>query len=319
MRVNRRHVLQFGAAVATLSWSSGFALGQRKTRIAFANYNDEAAFGGLVLEGIKVAAAKMPDVELILYNNRSDPGQVVQNARTVATVKPDVFIEYNATAPKANPQVKRIVEEAGVPILSVQVPIEGTPLFAVDNVAAGRESGMGVAQAARKRWGEEEPAVLILALPEAGEIFKLRSDAATLAIGEVYPNASPTEFSTKDDDALARSIVSAFLIKNPERKVIIWVHEDSKAIAALTAARDAQRESDVVIGSTGGQAIILPLIRAERSPIVGTFSYFPDRWGDDIMPLAVKMAKGEEVPEVSRPTLQTFVTRENIDKLYPGN
>lgn len=315
--MNRRQLMLFSAAMGAMSLPARSAFAKSKIRIAFANYNSEAAFGGLVLKGMVDAGKAAPNVELTLYDNQSDPEQVVRIARMVALLKPDVFIEYNDIAPKANPEVKRIMEGAGIRILSVETDIPGTPLYAVDNVAAGYQSGYGEAEAAKKRWGADiEPAVLILGLPEAGILFKERAEGARQGITKIYPTASVTQVSTKDDDAVARSQTSTFLIRNPGKKIIIWAHEDAKGIAALTAAKDAHRANDVVIASTGGEPVVFPLIAQPNSPYIGTFSYFPQHWGYDMIPLAVKLAQGEKIPDITHPSLELFLTAENIRKYY---
>jgi len=112
-------------------------------------------------------------------------------------------------------------------------------------------------------------------------------------------------------------VTTDFLTRNPNQKVIIWAHVDSMAIAALTATRNANREADLLVSATGGEAAVLPEIRKTNGTYVGTFSFFPETWGQDILDLAVKVARKQTVPEVTRPWKQVFVTRENIGQLYP--
>jgi ribose transport system substrate-binding protein len=303
-------------AVAALGFA-GVASGQQNARIAFANYNDEASFGSLVLRGMQAAAKNRPDLDVTFYDNKSDITRAVENARLIATTKPAALIEYSSVSSAANPQISRIVKEAGLPTISVQSRVPDTPLFAVDNELAGFTAGKALAATAKKRWPGEQPAVFLISLPEGGPVFIDRAKAARKGILEVYPEANISEESSKDDSKTGSAITTSFLTRNPGKKVIIFCHVDFMGIAALTAVRNSGREADVLISSTGGESIVFPEIRKPNGAYVGTFSFFPDMWGADLLDLASKLAKGEKVQETVRPSRQLFVDAANIDKYYP--
>ncbi|HEY1940850.1 MAG TPA: sugar ABC transporter substrate-binding protein [Roseiarcus sp.] len=317
--VTRRKFMQAGLSVAAALAGPAGVRAQQRLRVAFANYNDESSFGTVVLRGMQAAAKLRPDLDVTFYDNKSDATQVVENARLVVTTKPNVFIEYSTTTAAANPQVGRIIKAANLPTIAVQAPVPGTPLFAVDNRMAGYASGKGTAEAAKKRWPGITPEVFLIGMPEGGPMWLERVAAARQGILEVFPDAKPSEESSKDDPATANAITTAFLTRNPGKKVVIFAHVDGMGIAALTAARNAGREADVLIGSTGGESVVFTEIRKPNSSYVGTFSFFPDRWGEDLLALATKLAKGETIPEMTRPARQLFVTAANIDQYFPAN
>ena len=80
----------------------------------------------------------------------------------------------------------------------------------------------------------------------------------------------------------------------------MWSHVDGMSLAALTAARNANREADVMIASTGGEAVVFPEIRKPNGGFYGTFSFFPESWGSELLALAARLAAKETLPE--RPT-----------------
>jgi ABC-type sugar transport system substrate-binding protein len=315
--VPRRAFLYAVVTCAAVAILASTAQAQQKTRIAFANFNDEASFGTLVLRGMQAAAKARPDLEVIFYDNKADVARAVENARLVVTTKPNAFIEYSSVSAAANPQIGRIVKEAGLPTISVQSRVPGTPLFAVDNALAGYEAGKAVAAAAKKRWPGVTPAVFLISLPEGGPLFVERAAAARKGVLEVFPGATIEEASSKDDPKTASAITTSVLTRNPGRKVVIFSHVDSMGIAALTAVRNSGREADVLISSTGGEAVVFPEIRKPNGAYVGTFSFFPDKWAADLLDLATKLARGESIPETVRPTRQLFVDADNIDQHYP--
>ena len=288
----------------------------KKVRVAFANFSDEHSFGATVLRGVQAAAKQRPDVEMIYYDNKGDAARSVENARAAVVVKPDVYIGYNVT-PATNPQIGRVLKDAGIPVLSVQTRVPDTPIFAVDNALSGYEACRGLAQESKKRWGAKPPVIFLLPYPEGGPLFLERTDACKKALAEQFPGAPIQEQSTRNDAGHTRAVTTDFLTRNANQKVILWAHVDAMAIAALTAARNANREPDVLVSATGGEAAVLPEIRKPNGTYIGTFSFFPESWGQDILDLAVKVARKQSVPEVTRPSKQVFVTRENIGQLYP--
>ena len=311
----RRLLVALGAALIAAGIAAGQPAQDKKVRVAFANFNDEHSFGAIVLKGMQAAAKQRPDIEMIYYDNKSDAARSVENARAATVVKPDVYIGYN-TFPATNPQIGRVLKDAGIPVLSVQTRIPDTPIFAVDNALSGYEACKGLSQEAKKRWGPKPPVIFLLPFPEGGPLFLERTDACKKAIAEEFPGAPVQEQSTKNDTGHARSVTTDFLTRHAGQKVMIWAHVDAMAIAALTAARNSNRESDVLISATGGEAAVFPEIRKANGVYVGTFSFFPENWGQDILDLAVKLARKQTVPDVTRPSREVFVTRENIDQLY---
>jgi ABC-type sugar transport system substrate-binding protein len=311
-------VAAFAAAFVALALApqQASAQQQKKIRVAFANFNDEHSFGSIVLRGMQAAAKQRPDIEMIYYDNKSDAAKSVENARAGAVVRPDVYINYNVN-PATNPQIGRILKDAGIPVLSVQTRVPETPIFAVDNALSGYEACRALSEQAKKQWAGKPPVIFLLSYPEGGPLFLERTSACRKAIGEQLPGAAIQEQSTKNDTGHARAVTTDLFTRNANQKVMIWAHVDSMAIAALTAARNSNREADLLLSATGGEAAVFPEIRKQGGPYVGTFSFFPENWGVDILNLATKMARKEAVPEVTRPTRQVFVTRQNIDQLYP--
>jgi ribose transport system substrate-binding protein len=292
------------------------SLAQAKKRIAFANFNDEASFAAAVLRGFREAARARGDVEMLYYDNRQDAARSVENARTVAAQKVDLFIEYNGIQ-AANAQIARLMEEARIPVLAIQVPVPGAPLYAVNNPLSGTESGRALAETARARWGAAPPAALIIGLPEAGPLFIERSEAAKRAIKAVFPDITFDEHTSKNDTGVARQVTQDFLTRHPRGKVIIWVHVDGMALASLAAVRNAAREADVLIATTGGDRAMFPELRRAGSPVVGSFSFFPENWGAEVLDLVGRMLKGEQLPPLTHPGKQLLLTPANINEHYP--
>lgn len=306
----RRMVLG-GSLLMAAQVAAGASAQDARKRVAFANVDDASAFGAAVLRGVKAAAANRPKLELTTFDNRGDVAHAVEVARTVAAARYDLFIEYNGQS-ASNLPISRIMNGAGIKVLAVQVPVPGAPLFAVDNRASGTDSGKALAQEFMRRWPAEKPVAVIFGLPEAGPLFKDRGDAAKAAILETFPGTVFEEFSSKGDAGYVRQITTDLLTRNPGRKMLVWAHVDEIALAAVSGIKNSNRAEDAIVATTGGSAAVFPEIKRPGSPLLGTYSFFPDLWGADILDLAEKIMAGETIQSRSIPRQQLFISARNV-------
>ncbi|WP_375788590.1 sugar ABC transporter substrate-binding protein [Bradyrhizobium sp. Pha-3] len=318
-RISRRVALGILGAAPIVRIVPSLAQGlvsTRPWRVAYANTTDEIPFAVAVLKGLKEAARKRPRFEMTWLDNRNDAARAVEIARTVASSGYDLFIEYNSQQ-AANRPIAGILSEEKIKALSIQTPLPGYPIYMVDNWRSGSEGGRALVEQAMKKWPGTAPVAMVIGSPELGAIFQERANAARKTIEEGFPGLNVVEFSSKNDAGNTRQLVFDTLTRFPGQKIVIWVHLDSMALAVLAAARNAKRESDVLIASTGGDAAVFPEIRKDNSALIGTYSFFPELWGEDILSIAEKILLNEPVPEQSRPSQAEFITRDNITQFYP--
>jgi ABC-type sugar transport system substrate-binding protein len=69
-----------------------------------------------------------------------------------------------------------------------------------------------------------------------------------------------------------------------------------------------------VHGGTSSNKVIHPNNR--NSIVLGSVAYFFDRYGSEILPLALKMLNGEPVPPRSY-TGHVLITAKNVFRIYP--
>ncbi|SHL06741.1 monosaccharide ABC transporter substrate-binding protein, CUT2 family [Pseudonocardia thermophila] len=295
--------------------ASGGARDGGKPLIIMAQGAGEITFSQTVADGV-VAAAQRAGFDIEMLDNEADAAKAVENARTAALKKPDLFIEYNLN-PDSNQRVGQIMADAGVPVLAIQYGMPGAPLFGLDNRAVGATGGAGVAEAAVAEWGADAIAkAMVLNFVEGGQVNLDRGAGAEEGIRSVLPDIEIVQGSSKSDTAVAAQVVNAFLVANPGRKLILWSHLDQISIAAANAARAAGRADDLLIASTGGEESIIPEIRRPDGVIAGTTSLFPGSWGEEIIAIAQKMINGEAVEPFTQPSKIVFVTPANVDEHF---
>jgi len=288
----------------------------KKYRIVFANYSDEAVFGAAVLQGVKNAARLYPNVDVIYFDNKQDAAKSIENARTIIAANPDLVLWYT-TFPDVNKRAAQLFNEAKLLVITVQTPALDAPMFAVDNKLSGEESGKALAENFKRKWPNADPSALILGWPEQGPLFIDRAEAAKKAVLGVLPKTIISEFSTTGDSNRARQVTADFLTQHPDTKAMIWAHVDAMGVSALAAARNAGREGDVLIATTGGDRSVFPELRKPDSAFIGTFSFFPEFWGDDLISLAVKELGGVTLPKLISPRKQLFLNSANLKEYYP--
>jgi ribose transport system substrate-binding protein len=282
-------------------------------RLAYASAGETLGFVATVTQSIS-DAADAAGYEINVQDNALDAAKSVTVARDVATTLPDVFLEYNGNA-DSNTQIARIMKDAGIPIVAIQYPIEGAPLFAIDNPLVGATGGKALADAAAKKWGADKPVqALVLTLASGGQIQQDRADGATGAIKKVLSNVEFTQGDTKNDANTARQVTADFLTAHPNDHIIIWTHVDSMGLAEVAAVKAAGREDDVLVVSTGGDAAIFDEIKSGSPSLIGTVGLYPKEWGPVIVDLAAKVARGEDVPAVTRPRDPALITRANLSE-----
>jgi ribose transport system substrate-binding protein len=57
-------------------------------------------------------------------------------------------------------------------------------------------------------------------------------------------------------------------------------------------------------------------LRRPGSRLIGSVAYFPERYGQDLLPLALAMAAGKQAPPAVF-TKHKLITPKNVDEIYP--
>jgi ribose transport system substrate-binding protein len=133
----------------------------------------------------------------------------------------------------------------------------------------------------------------------------------------------------KVDDAKVRHLDSKNTLEEAHRLVkdalntlpdahhiaIVCINDDT-ALGAIGAAEAAGRKKDIAVCAIDGSDRGREEMTKADSPLVGSTASFPEKYGDKIIPVMLKMLKGEQVPpEVY--TDHVFLTRENVTQYYP--
>jgi ribose transport system substrate-binding protein len=303
---------------------------ERRFRIAFANLNEEPAarleglgFTGLdVRRSFQLAARTLP-VDMLYYDNAGDDAKALANVDAAITDKADLVIEYHNNA-AANAEIARKLKAAGIPVLAINHAIPGAPIYGADNFLAGRIAGKALGDYAKQNWADETLAAAIVGdLEEAGPPAE-RARGIAEALRQELPGVSLTRLDSGGNALRIEGVLSKFLATQSKRKVLVGALDDASALAAKTATELARRLGDCIIVSQGVDRTIhggagdrKELDPSNRGSIVlGSVAYYMDRYGYDVLPLALKMLRGENVPPRTA-TQHALITAKNIFVVYP--
>jgi ribose transport system substrate-binding protein len=319
-----------------VAWSSRAGTGEargeaRRFRVAFANLNEEPGMPieGLGFRGIEIRrsfelAARGLPLEMIYYDNAGDAAKALANAADAVSRKVDLLIEYNADA-EANIEIGRQLKEAGIAVLALNHPVADAPLYAADDRAAGEIAGKTLGQFAKENWPDQAPVTAILGdVADPSSSVAARIQGVTEGLKQELPNAAPTLLDSAGHPVRAEGVLTKLLGTQTRRKVLVATLDDASALAAKSAIEAAGRSGDCVIVSQGASRIIhggasekKEIDPANRGSIVlGSVAYFLDRYGYEVLPIAMKMLRGEKVAERTL-TKHVLISAKNVFREYP--
>lgn len=287
-----------------------------KYRIVYAICDKETTTAVASEDRMKELEKEYDNIEFTyMANSNADTNVAIENARNVITLKPDLYINYLVSA--ASEQVGEMMAEAGQPMLSVQSRCGDTPLCAIDNIQIGHDMAVALTDYYKENWADEEDVQILFAnMPDSGQMFVDRQTGSEEYFAQEIPDIPQSLINGHGNMETNRQMFADFLTAHPNSKVLVWAHIDEPAFGILAAAEAAHRTDDIVIVSTGGIADFYSEMQEEGSPLLGTVDYFPDKWSDTILEVALDMLEGKEVPYTT--VLYTeLVTLENLAELRP--
>jgi ABC-type sugar transport system substrate-binding protein len=326
--MKRRHFLLAILAAA----SARAAYGEdRRFRVAFANLNEEP---GLPIEGLSFTAAQIRrsfelasrglPLDMIYYDNGGDAGRALANAADAVSRKIDLLIEYNSDA-EANAEIGRQLKAAGIPVFALNHPIPGAPLYAADDLAAGKIAGETLGQFAKENWPDQTPVAAILGdVADPSPFVAGRIAGVTEGLRQELPDVPPSLLDSAGHPVRAEGVLAKFLGIQTKRKVLVATLDDASALAAKSAAENTGRSSDCVIVSQGASRLVHGGASEKKeidpgnrgSIVLGSVAYYLDRYGYEILPIAMRMLRGEQVPARTL-TRHVLITAKNVFREYP--
>jgi ribose transport system substrate-binding protein len=303
----------------------------RRFSIAFANLDETP---GVTLEGLgftgadvrrsfELAARSLP-VDMRYLDNAGDPDRAVANAKAAIDARADLLIEYNADT-DANAEIARLLGAAGIPAIALVDPLPGAPLYGPDSRAAGQIAGRALGEFARDNWADAQVlGVLIGDLADTSVAISDRVQGISDGVQALLPGLKFARLDTGGQSVRADALLTKFLLTQRGQRMLIATLDDLSAVYARNAIEMNRRQSDCIIVSQGldhnihGGASEKKEIDPNNrgSVVLGSVAYYMDRYGYDVLPLAMRMLSGEKWP-ARTVTQHKLVTASTVFREYP--
>lgn len=288
--------------------------------IGYAGLSSEFPFVADVNRGLD-AASKKAGLTLITLDNKYDPQVALSNADTLVLRKSDVIIEFQTDA-KIAPALCQKFEAAGLGKKVIAIDIPHPPcahFFGANNLLAGQMAGEELAKAAKEKWGGVDKLVL-LELPQSGELVKQRTDGYIDGVKKVFPDFTDAKVIKIDGKGALEASLTATQNLLPklgaDKHILLGAVNDPSAVGAFRAIQSAGRAKDFLIGGQNATIEARQEICNNSETFIGTVGYFPERYGQKLVELAQKLEKGETVPENTYVDHQ-WINNKNIRDSYP--
>jgi methyl-accepting chemotaxis protein/ABC-type sugar transport system substrate-binding protein len=291
-------------------------------RLAFAN-NAEAYFCDQVQQGL-VTQAKLAGFyaqDLMLLNNKYDPQTGIANAEAILARKPDIFIEFQADS-AVNKRVGQMFTQANIPVIAIDIPIPQAPMVGIDNYGVATLAGRAMGEQITAKLGGLERVDLIVLLqnPDAGEVVMLRSEGFADALQAMF-GAEVNQKIIRVNGGIG-SIQEAELAMSTvlkeysrARRIAFTGVNDQMVKGAIDALKKVGRwnPTDMVPVPLGLDQLGQQMLR-EGLADVG-IAFFPERYGEVILPAVLTILKGEAVPKTMYVPSE-ILTKETLGKYY---
>jgi ribose transport system substrate-binding protein len=292
---------------------------RRRYRIGYAAQGQDSSFPREVHAGL-VRAAEREEVELIVVDNRYQARVAVKNAEHLLRENVDLVIEFQTDEAVA-PAIASKYLEASIPLIAIDIPHPSATYFGANNYAAGLMAGRHLGTWARQHWGGEVDEVLLLELARAGSLLRARMRGVVAGIKETLREVEGRPFVSLDGDGQFKTSldrVRKHLRESKARHVLVGAANDPSALGAVRAFQEAGRASTCAIVGQNAEPDARVELREPRSPLVGSVAYFPEKYGDGLLRLALDILAGRPVPPAVFVRHQ-LITPENVDHFYPND
>jgi ribose transport system substrate-binding protein len=291
---------------------------RKRCRIGYAAADNHMKFSDEVSRSL-VVAARNHGVDLILKDNEASPPKALANVDSLLEEGIHLLIEY-----QLNEAVAQIIatkcHDAKVPVIAITYAHPGAYYFGGNNYQAGELAGDCLCDFAEKHWRGRVDQLLLLPAKGIGSTLEVRITGIrnrvlkrikTLKKSDVF-TASPG-LTTHDGYHATKEFLQQAARRGS--RILIAALSDPLAIGSSRAIGKLGLERRAaIVGQGGGRDGRNSLRRG--GPFIGSVAYFPDTFGERLIPLALRILQGEKVPLISYTDL-VILTRDNLDQYYP--
>ena len=293
---------------------------QKEYTIAFAEGWAAIPFSAEINKGVYRIAEEI-GVKVIYCDNEFKADKAVTCAEQLASQKPDFAIESNWQAGAAA-AVMKIWDDARIPVVNIDVVHPNGIFFGADNYTSGAIGGKAAGEYAKEKWNCEDVWIFMGENPGEGEAADLRLVGFADGVQEVCGALSPDHIQREITDAgttdQAITKTTDWLTAHPDATHILATSiDDARATGIGKALVQSGREGGAVGPGCDSIGIeVLKLGPVEDTGYLGCVAFYPEKYPDYVMSVALDVLEGKAVPQEVH-IEHTFLDPETIGTVYP--
>jgi len=206
-------------------------------------------------------------------------------------------------------------------MIAIDIPHPGATHYGANNYEAGIIRGKHIGRWVKENWDSEIEEIILLELPRAGSLPRMRLSGMLVGLTLVLPKAANCRVIYLDGDGdLGRSFecVRRHLRTARSRRQIVGAINDPSAIGALRAFEEAGREEHCAVMGQNASPEGRAELRRPRTRMIGSVAYFPEKYGDGLIRLSLDILNRRQVPPAVF-VEHKLVTRLTLDHYYPND
>lgn len=289
-------------------------------RIGFANLSEDIPFAVDVRRGLERAAKETANIDLVVADNKLSGERALRVADNFIAKQVDLAIEYQIDATVGS-QVMNKYQRAGIPVIAVDIPMVGATYFGVNNFHSGRLAGVALGEWIQRNWQGSLDRLLVLEEPRAGALPAARIQGQLEGLQEVVgsiPGHKYVRLNSGNTSSVSELETLQALQALPGlHRIAVVCFNDDAAMGALRAAQRLGREEDIAIVGQGADRILCDELRRPGAAIIGSTAFMPERYGEKLTDLALRILRGESAPPAVFMD-HVFISAENVEIYYPA-
>ncbi len=292
---------------------------QKLYRLGYAAQGTDYQFSMDVSHSLQRAAAA-EGIELISLDNRYSAKTAQRNADLLVREKVDLVIEFQTDEDVA-PVVAAKYREANIPLIAIDIPHPGATYYGANNYEAGLMGGTHMGRWAKQHWQSDVDSIVLMELTRAGNLPRMRLTGMLAGIREVIPKLDTcTATYLNGDGRFAESFeaMRKHLRSTRAKRILIGAINDASALGALRAFQEAGRADTCVIMGQNASPEGRAELREKGTRLIGSVAFFPERYGNDLVRVALDILNRRPVPPAVFVKHQ-LITPETVNHFYPND
>lgn len=285
--------------------------------IGFAAQTTDSEFSQDVSESVH-RVAEREHLRLIAVNNNYSPKTALRNADLLVKEGVNLVLEFQ-TYEHVAPIISAKFLEANIPVIAIEIPHPGATYFGADNYQAGVIGGRALGRWAKEHWDGKVEEILLLELPIAGSLPQLRITGTVAGLNQMLPGIETRHaihLDGKGEFEHSLDVVRRYLRRTTAKRTLVAAVNDPSALGALRAFEESGRGHLCAVMGQNAIRDAREELRRPGTRLIGSVGYFPERYGEELIPLALSILQKKPVPSAVFVKHQ-LITPKNVSLIYP--